>query len=233
MDCLKIIAVSLASLVVLFVLTKLMGNRQVSQLTMFDYVIGISIGSIAAEMATELDKPMHSVIAMAVYAAVACLISLLTAKFLPFRRTVFGKSTVLMKNGEFLRENFKKAKLDLGEFLMQCRTAGYFSVSDIDTAVLEPNGTVSFLPFAPKRPATPEDLKLVPGENVLPYNVIADGVILDRNLKALGLDRKALFAFLKEQGETNAEQIFLVTADKNGSFTLYKSINNTPADPFE
>lgn len=233
MNYLKIVIVSLISLAVLFVLTKLMGNRQVSQLTMFDYVIGISIGSIAAEMATELDKPLYSVIAMAVYAAVACFASLLTAKFLPFRRAVFGKSIVLMKNGVFLRENFKKARLDLGEFLMQCRTAGYFSVSDIDTAVLEPNGTVSFLPFAPKRPATPEDLKLAPGENTLPFNVIADGVILNRNLKALGLNKKSLFAFLKEQGKASAEDIFLVTADKNGAFTLYKSSEDISSDPFQ
>lgn len=124
MDLLKIVALSFGSLIFLFILTKLMGNKEMSQLSMFDYIIGITIGSIAAEMSTALENDfMQPVVAMAVYAAVSIVISIFSYKSLKFRRIISGNSLILLDNGELYRDNLKKAKLDLNEFLMQCRTA--------------------------------------------------------------------------------------------------------------
>lgn len=124
MDLLKIVALSFGSLIFLFILTKLMGNKEMSQLSMFDYIIGITIGSIAAEMSTALGNDfMQPVVAMAVYAAVSIVISIFSYKSLKFRRIISGNSLILLDNGELYRDNLKKAKLDLNEFLMQCRTA--------------------------------------------------------------------------------------------------------------
>ena len=142
MDLLRVAVTSLVSLAALFLLTKLMGNKQVSQMNLFDYIIGITIGSIAAEMATELDTPENSLLAMVVYAVVAVCISLLTNKSLAARRIMTGKPLVLMDGGIIYRENLKKAKMDLGEFLMYCRIGGYFDLSQIQTALLEHNGDV-------------------------------------------------------------------------------------------
>ncbi len=122
MDLLKIVALSLGSVIFLFILTKLMGNKEMSQLSMFDYIIGITIGSIAAEMATALESDfMQPLVAMAVYAVVSIVISVLSYKSLKFRRISSGDSLILLDNGEIYRDNLKKAKLDLNEFLMQCR----------------------------------------------------------------------------------------------------------------
>lgn len=122
MDLLKIVALSLGSVIFLFILTKLMGNKEMSQLSMFDYIIGITIGSIAAEMATALESDfMQPLVAMAVYAVVSIAISVLSYKSLKFRRISSGDSLILLDNGEIYRDNLKKAKLDLNEFLMQCR----------------------------------------------------------------------------------------------------------------
>lgn len=127
MDLLKIVALSFGSLIFLFILTKLMGNKEMSQLSMFDYIIGITIGSIAAEMSTALENDfMQPVVAMAVYAAVSIIISICSYKSLKFRRIISGNSLILLDNGELYRDNLKKAKLDLNEFLMQCRTARIF-----------------------------------------------------------------------------------------------------------
>lgn len=124
MDLLKIVALSFGSLIFLFILTKLMGNKEMSQLSMFDYIIGITIGSIAAEMSTALESDfMQPVVAMAVYAAVSIIISIFSYKSLKFRRIISGNSLILFDNGQLYRDNLKKAKLDLNEFLMQCRTA--------------------------------------------------------------------------------------------------------------
>ncbi len=127
MDLLKITALSFGSVIFLFILTKLMGNKEMSQLSMFDYIIGITIGSIAAEMATALENDfMQPLVAMAVYAIVSIIISILSYKSLKVRRIISGNSLILLDNGELYRNNLKKAKLDLNEFLMQCRTARIF-----------------------------------------------------------------------------------------------------------
>jgi uncharacterized membrane protein YcaP (DUF421 family) len=141
MDFIKISVLSLTSLIVLFILTKLMGNKEMSQLSMFDYIIGITIGSIAAEMSTALeDEFWQPLLAMFIYALVSIIISFISSKSLKFRRIVTGTTLVLLDNGKLYYKNFKKAKLDLDEFLMLCRVNGYFNLSDIQTALLESNG---------------------------------------------------------------------------------------------
>ena len=148
MDYLKIVVFSVVSVVVLFILTKLMGNKQISQLNMFDYIVGITIGSIAAEMATELEgDPLHFIIAMSVYAFLALGISLITAKSLRARRFFSGKPMVIFDNGTIYRENLKKARMDVSDFLTYARLAGYSNLAQVKTAVLEYNGSVSFILF--------------------------------------------------------------------------------------
>ena len=220
MEILKIVITSLVSLAILFILTKLMGNRQVSELTMFDYVIGISIGSIAAEMATDLKNPLYGVVAMSVYTIMAIVISLATAKNMKLRRIFFGRTITIMQNGKIEKNALKKAHLDISDFLVQARTAGYFDISDINFAVLEPNGKISFLPFSHKRPATPEDLSVVPEKDGFCYNIIADGVVLYDNLKKIGLDEEWLSSCLK-LNDKKQEDILLATVDGNKQLKIF------------
>ena len=88
-------------LITLFLLTKLMGNKQVSQLSMFDYIIGISIGSIAAEFATELENPEHSLTAMLVYGGSAYLVSIVTGKSTRLRKLIIGRPLILFDKGNY------------------------------------------------------------------------------------------------------------------------------------
>lgn len=234
MDFLKIIYLSFGSVIVLFLLTKLMGNKEMSQLSMFDYIVSITIGSIAAEMATALeDNFMEPLIAMVVYAVVTVFISFLNNKFLFCRKILIGKSIILMDNGKLYKKNFKKSKLDLNEFLVQCRTKGFFSLSDIQTAILEPNGKISILPFSLKRPATPQDLNLNPQKDMITTNVILDGKVLPENLKSLDLDVDWLYKELNRQGFKDAKSIFLGTCDIDHNLSLYKKITtDNPKDNF-
>ena len=137
---------SVLSLAVMFLLTKLMGNKQVSQMTLFDYIVGITIGSIAAELATELENPERPLLAMLLWGFAAWGISLLGNKSFRARAFLSGKPLVLLDQGVIDRKNLKRARLDLNEFLTYCRIAGYFDLNEIQTAVLEHNGSVSFLP---------------------------------------------------------------------------------------
>lgn len=234
MDFLKIIYLSFGSVIVLFLLTKLMGNKEMSQLSMFDYIVSITIGSIAAEMATALEDDFtEPLIAMVVYAVVTVFISFLNNKFLFCRKILIGKSIILMDNGKLYKKNFKKSKLDLNEFLVQCRTKGFFSLSDIQTAILEPNGKISILPSSLKRPVTPQDLNLNPQKECLTTNVIIDGTVLPENLKSLDLDVDWLYKELNRQGFKDSKNIFLGTCDVDHNLSLYKKIStDNPQDNF-
>lgn len=222
MDLLKIVWLSLGSLLALFILTKIMGNKEMSQLSMFDYIIGITIGSIAAEMSTALENDfMQPLLAMIIYALASVVISFVSYKSLKVNRFLTGPSLILLDNGEIYRKNLKKAKLDITEFLMQCRTSGYFNLSDIQTAILEPNGKISFLPKAEKRPATPSDMNIsVPVDRVV-VNVVLDGIVLKENLYHTGNDKLWLEKQLVSQGIQNVDDIYLATCDCNNNLSVY------------
>lgn len=230
MDLVQVAVTSLVSLAAMFLLTKLMGNKQVSQMNLFDYVIGITVGSIAAEMATELDTPENSLVAMVVYAVAAVCISLWTNKSLGARRIITGKPLILMDGGVIYRENLKRAKMDLGDFLMYCRIAGYFDLGQIQTALLEHNGTVTFLPVEMQRPATPADLSMQPDQTLLQTSVIQDGVILRGNLQRIGKDESWLERQLEKQGYREAGEVFLAMADGNQVTVFPMESKREPAD---
>lgn len=221
MDIIKVILTSFFSALILFIIAKIMGHRQVSQLDFFDYITGITIGSISAEMATELETPWKPAIAMVVYGTIAFLLNIITSKFPRTRKYINGSPAILMSGGKLYRKNMKKAKLDLSEFLMMCREEGYFDLNDIQTAVFENNGKLTVLPKSLNRPATPEDLKLNPKEDNINTEIIMDGRILEENLKRIGLDLTWLSKQLKAQGYRNAKEIYLGLCDKDNQLSLF------------
>ena len=212
---------SAVSLVVLFLLTKLMGYRQMSQLSLFDYINGITIGSIAAELATNLEDYHRPLTAMIIYGLATVLLSLLTEKSICVRRFVNGKPLVLLHHGTLYEENLKKAKIDLNEFLEQCRVSGYFDISQLQAVILEGNGRLSFLPKAKERPATPTDLNLEPEDEDLTAALVLDGHIMEHNLHHSGKDKKWLTAQLSALGFPDAKQVLLATCDLNNKLTVF------------
>lgn len=222
MDILKICLTSLGSLIVLFLSTKVIGNKQMSELTMFDYINSITIGSIAAEMATDVERFYLPLIAIVIYTAVILLISYITEKSTKARRFLTGKSTVLMENGILYPNNFAKSKLDISEFLTQCRINGYFSLDEIDTAILEQNGKISILPKVAARPVNTKDLNLAVEQEKIAVNVILDGNVMEDNLKRSGNDIEWLKKELKKQNINNIKAVFLgICNTENNRLSLY------------
>lgn len=227
MEILKIVILSFSSAIILFILTKLMGNKEMSQLSMFDYIIGITIGSIAAEMSTSLENNFSQpLVAMIIYAIIAIFLSVCSNKSLKFRRLIYGNTLVLFDNGELFKNNLKKAKMDINEFLTQCRTNGYFNLNDIETAILESTGKISFLPKAEKRPANPSDLNITPNLEKPAVNVILDGAVLKENLNYLNLDELWLQKQIVSQGYENFNDIFLAIVDNNSNLSIYPQNNS-------
>ena len=222
MDFLKIAIASLGSIFFLFILTKLMGSREMSGLSMFDYLNSKTIGSIAGEMATSPDKEFFlALVSMAIYAFTSILLSHLTSKSIKCRRILTGRSLILLDNGKIYDKNLKKSKMDLNEFLVQCRTNGYFNLADIETAILEPNGKVSFLPSNNSKPVTPNDLTLNLAQSRPIYNVIIDGKILKDNLYSTGNNITWLENKLKKQNIQDISNIFLATCDEQNNIAVY------------
>ena len=207
MSFLTLCITSLGSFCVLFAVAKFIGNKQIAQLDFFDYVTGITIGSIAAEMATELEEPWKPLIAMVIYGGVTLLLSIISNKFPRTRKYLNGTPTILMDHGKLYRENLKKARLDLSEFMVMCRQQGYFDLTSIQTAVFEYNGKLTILPVSTQRPATPNDLNLAPEQELLFTELIMDGRILEDNLTRMGLNLTWLDKQLKQRHIHSAQDV--------------------------
>lgn len=212
---------TLLSILALFLLTKLMGAKQVSQMTMFDYVVGITIGSAAAELATELEEPYKPLTALIVYGLVATVISILCYKSLNIRSVITGRPIVLLENGIIYRENLKKAKLDLNEFLTYCRIGGWFDLSQLQTAVFEPNGTISFLPKESNRPATPADMNKNPSQSQVQTPFVMDGKLLSGNVRQSGKEDEWVRRALLRQGYRSEENVLLALWGGGEDLTIF------------
>ena len=209
MGILKIILSALLSVAALFIVTKIMGHKQVAQLDFFDYVCGITIGSIGAELATELESPERPLIALAVYGAASISLNVIAHKFPRTRKFVNGSPTILMNGGVIYRKNLKKAKLDLTEFMLMCREQGFFDLDEIQAAVLEYNGKLSVLPKSESRPVTPDDLKIKTKVAHIGVEIIMDGRVMGENLCRIGRDAAWLNKQIKSHGYGDTKEIFL------------------------
>lgn len=212
----------LLSLITLFLVTKLIGKKQVSQLSLFDYVIGISIGNFAAEMTINLEsEELYGIIAVLLFGGIAYLVSVGTMKSIKLRRFFMGSPTILIEHGKILQNNFYKVKYDINDMLEQCRVNGYFDISEIDYAIVEANGELSILAKSEYLPVNRNDMKLKVSKNGLCANVIIDGKVMYNNLKKINKDEKWLNKELKLKGK-DISDIILATVDINDKVVFYE-----------
>lgn len=213
---------TLFSVLTLFILTKLMGVRQMSQLSLFDYIIGITIGNAASDLAMASgDEFAAPLVTMIVYALVALFCNILSDKSLSIARIISGQPLLLMYNGKLYKKNLKKARFDLGEFMVQCRINGFFDLNQIDTAILEPNGHISFMPKTEYRPVSTGDISLELPPACLFANVILDGKIIEANLHHIGKNDIWLKKELKNLGYPDYTKIFLAICNSDNDLRIY------------
>lgn len=216
-----------ASVVILLLLAKMMGRKQVGELNIFDYIIGISIGSIAAEMTLNEDVNFfEGTLAMSVYAVISYLISIITMKSIILRRLIIGYPTMIIQNGKILEKNLRKAKLDINDMLEQARSSGYFDLSEIEFAIMEANGKLSFQPKSKYCPITPTDMKIKVDYKGLCSNLVIDGNIMINNLKAIKKDKSWLLKRLENLGYKQLNNILLVICDSKEKLTVYEKNND-------
>ena len=174
---------------------------------------------------------MNGIVAVLIFGFVAYLISVLTMKSIYLRRFFMGTPTILIEKGKIIEKGLKKVKFDVNDLLEECRGAGYFDLSQIESAIMEVNGIVSILPKVNYRPVTVGDMKLKVSQESLCANVIIDGKIMCQNLENMNKDEKWLIHELKVKGFENLEELLLVTLDQSEKIMVYKKNPNKEVKP--
>lgn len=225
---------SILSIVVLFLITELMGKKQLGQLNMFDYIIGITIGSLAASLSIDDSiRYLDGVLSIVIYGGSAAFISYLTTKSIIFRRFFTGDPCVIINDGKINYKNLKKSRLDINDLLQKAREAGYYDISQINYCILEPSGKVSFLPKAKYVPVTPSDMKLKVSENSLCSNLVIDGNLMKENIKQIGKDEQWVVTRLAKMGYKDINELLLVICDNKEQLTVYVKDNGINIKVFD
>lgn len=234
-EILDIILRSVISLLVMFAIAKLMGKKHIAQLTFFDYIIGISIGSIAAAFAVDNTiNYAHGVTSLIVYGLFAMLLSYITLKSIKAREIISGTPTILVQNGKIIEENLKKSKFHINDVLEACRVKGAYNIADVEFAILETSGQVSIQLKSSKVPLTPEDMKIPTDYKGLVADLILDGVIMHKHLHQVNLDARWLITELAKRGIYNPSDVFLATLDTQGNLRIdMKNSDPKPLDIIE
>lgn len=222
-DFLNICFRTILVLIILFFITKMMGKKQISELNFFDYVVGITIGSIAADISLDIEKNMIAgIAALFIYGFISYIISFVSIKSILARRFFIGVPTVLVEKGKIIESGLKKSKIDVNDLLMEARENGYFNLDEIDYALMEVNGNISFLPKEKEKPVTKRDMKIKCSNEGLTVNGIIDGKYMVNNMTAINKDKEWLDHELKVNGYDNYDNILLATIDNNYKVTIYE-----------
>ena len=220
-ETIHIILRTILVLVILFLVFKLLGKKQISEMNMFDYITGITIGSIVADISLDIEKNLlGGLISLLIYCLISMLISYLSLKSIPLRNFFNGKETILMSSGHLIRKNMSQNKITINVLEREARLMGYFHLEELNTIILESNGKMSFEPKEKNKPLTKEDTHISTQNKGLVYNLIIDGTIIKENLKPANITIKWLNHELKILGK-NPEDILLLTIDNNKKINYY------------
>lgn len=233
-EALSIIPRSIVSIIALFIATKILGKKQVSQLSLFDYCIGISIGNFTAEMILVLENQLiNGVVAILTFGIIGYLISIVSMKSISLRRFFIGVPTTIMSNGKIHYKSLKKLNIDITDLLEQARSSGYFDLNEISYAIMEANGKISFLVKDEHKKPTKKELNLKKKQESLSANIIVDSNIMEENISQTDKSLEWFIKELKNKGYTSYENILLATYSNNTLNIYRKNENITPANVLE
>ena len=220
-EIINVIIRTIIVFITLFILFKLMGKKQVSQMNILDYIIGITIGSIAADISLDLQKNFLSgLLCLIIYGIIDVSVSILSLKSITLRNFFNSKEVLLIVNGKINRENMSKNKITINILETEARLMGYFNLDEINNAILEPNGMISFEPKEKEKTISKKDIGMKCKDKGLVYNLIIDGKIVKDNLKHTKKSEKWIEHELKVLGK-NIEEILLLTIDGEDKINFY------------
>lgn len=207
----------------LILLTKLMGQRQIGRMTLFDFIIAITIGSVTAGGLNNSRTNLISVlISITTLAVIDIILSFISLKFSKIRRIIQGEPKILIKNGKILEQTLKNTRMNLDDLLLGLRRNKLANIGDVEFAILEPNGKISVIPKSQARPVKPKDINIDTNYEGYPVVIIEDGNILEDNLKKNNLDKEWLKDQLKNQDIDNENEVLAAILDTQGRLFINK-----------
>ena len=207
----------------LLIFTRIIGKEQISQLTFFDYVLGITIGSIAASLTTDLSsRAWPHWVGLITWAALGYLMEIVTLKWRYAAKVLEGEPVIVIMNGKIMEKALKKAKYRISDILELMRNQGVFDPNEVDFAIMESNGRLSVLKKAEHLPRTPKDMNIPVKNSGISTELIYDGILIEENLRQLNKDKAWLMNELKAHGINNISEVFLVTLNPEGSIYIDK-----------
>ena len=213
-DLLRVFIFAASSFAILFIISKLLGRKQIAELDFIDYIVGISIGSIAAEMATELEKDFWVyIIAMGVFFVLDFVVSYLARKASWMKRFFKGTPLILVKDGKINFKELKRSKIDINDLLSLARSKGYFKIESIAVGVFETTGELSVLPVSEQRPLVLSDLGKKEKPATFPVVLVIDGAISSVGLDMLKKNKKWLYQKLNLKSSKDVKGILFAVYD--------------------
>lgn len=201
----------------LLVFTRFLGKTQVAQLTFYEYISGITIGSIAGNIAAaEPDKFFSHFYDLLLFVLLTYLVALISLKSRRLRKLIEGSPTVIIKNGRILRDNMRSLRYDLDELNAQLRQQGILDVSEVQFAVFETTGELSIIKNPGSQPITKKDLNISADPAKFPVELVMDGEIITENLQKKNLSEDWLHAQLALRGIKNPADVLYAVVDSNG-----------------
>src|SRR5690625_930057 len=210
--------------ITLLILTRIMGRKEIAQMTVFNFISAISLGTIGASLAiNESLSITNGLIALIAWSTFTILISILDINFPKFRLAVDGQPRILIKNGKIMEDELRKARLDIDVLIALLRKKNVFSITDVDYAIFETDGSLSVMKKDPQQTVTKSDMKINQTiNNVFPIStsVISDGKVKHKNLAKLNLDEQWLESQLKQSGVKSVTDVFYAEVQKDGSLYI-------------
>jgi uncharacterized membrane protein YcaP (DUF421 family) len=202
----------------LLLLVRLLGKQQVAQLTFFDYIVGITIGSIASTISVQVNENLLSSMAgLLTWTILAISVAVLNVHCVWARKLIDGEATVVIANGKILESNLRRIRIPFEQLISELRSQEVFNISDVEFAMFEPGGKLSIQKKAQKQPVTPGDLNITSQYSGLPTNLILDGILLEDALRSLNLTKAWLQHQLGKQNIQDITEVSLAQLDTTGN----------------
>lgn len=224
MNVMEVFSRAVGAFTVLFLLTRIMGRKQISQLTFFNYITGISIGTIAGAVTIDPSLKLSAgFVSLLTWSGLTLLVAYFDLKSRKARKWMEGEPVILIRQGKILEQQLKKQRLDMDELQLLLRSKDVFSIVDVEYAILETNGELSVLLKEGKQPLKQEAFltSKKPKQTPIPLQLIADGKIINENLQQLNVNRSWVEDQLRVSG-TNLSEVFYAELQQDGSLYIDK-----------
>lgn len=226
-NILRTIVLSVGTYIYALILARLIGKKLISQMNFFDFVIAITFGSLTADIAVGMGKPLHSAISLMTLSALVIILDIAHIKSFRARKILASEPLALISKGSIVNQNMKKSRISVDELMAMLREKNAFSIADVEFAILENDGHLSVLSKADKQPLTPSDMNIPMSSKGLTKDIIIDGNLLKENLHDAGLSENWLSIQLKSQGILDISEVFYAGLDQTKALYVSKRNKDT------